>query len=466
MTGPLDSLLARLVSIRKALQQGPLLCCVRVFVLIAGFLAFAASGGGSSTRALAQATGGEGKAMALRPNVVKITATLGQGAVPQTGFGFIVGQQANQLVVITADHVVRGDDPGAEDKAPLITFFENQGSQIRGKLETVELPRDRGDLAVILVQKPGFVTFVTEAIDATPAARGLPVWLVGRAGDWNIPITPGAVAQIDSFTNEIQVEGLAAQVGSSGGPLISSNGIVGMIVRDNDLYTEATPIEPIQKQVGEKWHYAWQLVPAKLSPERPPAEAAERERQRAEAERQQQRAELAEREQRAYSSARGNLSALRTYVTTCTVCAFEADAHAEIAALEPPAPRRSVLCGRTVDYIVDDTGVAEPYRSFLGVWTGAVWNSGICGSLIVERVENDGTAKIQYIYGPMPGKQFPWRAQRHTGAIGYGRLTFQDEEGGNFIFRLKDQNILDAHFTSAQGGTLETVLTREPSSVR
>jgi hypothetical protein len=134
----------------------------------------------------------------------------------------------------------------------------------------VRLPRDRGDLAVILVQKPGFVSFVTEATDAAPAARGLPVWLVGRAGDWNIPASPGIVAQIDSFTNQIQVEGLAARVGSSGGPLISSNGIVGMIVRDNDLYTEATPLEPIQMQVREKWHYAWQLIAGPIPKPTPP----------------------------------------------------------------------------------------------------------------------------------------------------------------------------------------------------
>jgi hypothetical protein len=106
---------------------------------------------------------------------------------------------------------------------------------------------------VILVQKPGFVSFVPDAVDDRPAERGRPVWLVGRAGDWNIPAAPGVVAQIDSFSNQIQVEGLAARAGSSGGPLISSNGIVGMIVRDNDLYTEATPIEPIQKQVAERW---------------------------------------------------------------------------------------------------------------------------------------------------------------------------------------------------------------------
>src|SRR5882724_8589267 len=131
-------------------------------VLVAALLGADAFGSG----ALAQAVGGDAKATALRPNVVRVTATLGQGMVPQTGFGFVVGQQGNQLVVVTADHVVRGDDPGAEDKAPLVTFFENQGSQVRGKLESVRLPRDRGELALILVKNPGFVSFVPDAIDA------------------------------------------------------------------------------------------------------------------------------------------------------------------------------------------------------------------------------------------------------------------------------------------------------------
>jgi hypothetical protein len=37
-----------------------------------------------SAGVLAQVSGEDGKAMALRPNVVKITATLGQGMAPQT----------------------------------------------------------------------------------------------------------------------------------------------------------------------------------------------------------------------------------------------------------------------------------------------------------------------------------------------------------------------------------------------
>jgi hypothetical protein len=46
-----------------------------------------------------------------------------------------------------------------------------------------------------------------------------------------------------------------------------------------------------------------------------------------------------------------------------------------------------------------------------------------------------------------------------------GQLTFQDEEAGNFIFRLSEQNMLRGHFTSARGVTLDAVLTRDLSSV-
>jgi len=215
-----------------------------------------------SVGVLAQVSGEDGKAMALRPNVVKITASLAQGMAPQTGFGFIVGQQQNRFVVVTANHVVRGDDPGSEDKTPLITFFQNQGSQARGTLETVGLPTGHGDLAVILVPNPGSATFVTDAVDGTPPERGLRVWIIGRGGGWNIPVSPGIVVSTDPFTQSIQVENLAARVGSSGGPLASSKGIVGMVVNDDGLYSEAIPISAIRTQVSEKWHYIWQLTDA------------------------------------------------------------------------------------------------------------------------------------------------------------------------------------------------------------
>jgi hypothetical protein len=48
----------------------------------------------------------------------------------------------------------------------------------------------------------------------------------------------------------------------------------------------------------------------------------------------QRQADLTEREQRTYNAARGNLAALRAYVNSCTVCAFQATARSEISKLQ------------------------------------------------------------------------------------------------------------------------------------
>lgn len=179
--------------------------------------------------------------------------------------------------------------------------------------------------------------------------------------------------------------------------------------------------------------------------------------------------QTSQQEERTYNAARGNQQALQAYVNTCTVCAFVGAARSEIASLEASRPKRhagsSVICGRAVDYVIDATGVAEPYRSFLGVWTGATWNSRICGGLIVAGADNGGTARTVYIYGPLAGSQFPWKQQSPPAVIHAGQLTFQDEEMGKFVFSLSEPNILHGHFTSARGVVLDAVLSRDLSSV-
>jgi hypothetical protein len=92
--------------------------------------------------------------------------------------------------------------------------------------------------------------------------------------------------------------------------------------------------------------------------------------------------------------------------------------------------------------VIDATGVAEPYRSFLGAWAGATWNSRICGGLIVAGADDNGTARIIYIYGPLARSNFSWKQQSPPAVIQNGQLTFQDEEAGKFFFRLSAPNIL------------------------
>jgi hypothetical protein len=179
--------------------------------------------------------------------------------------------------------------------------------------------------------------------------------------------------------------------------------------------------------------------------------------------------QTADQEERTYNASRGNKYALQAYINTCTVCAYESVARAEIAALDAAQSKRisssTVICGRSVNYVIEGTDVGEPLRSFLGVWTGAAWNSRICGGLIVAGVELDGTPKVTYIYGPQPGSNFSWKQQSPAAVLRYGQLTFTDEEAGNFSFRLSQQNILQGHFISARGVTLDAVLTRDLSSV-
>jgi Trypsin-like peptidase domain len=205
---------------------------------------------------------GEAKAQALRPIVVKISARLKPGTSPQVGFGFVVGEQNGQVVIVTANHLVRGGLPDQEDKTPRITFFERQGVEVVGKLQNVNLPSTRGDLTVILAPKPSKFSFSSVAQSLTPVTptdRGLEVWPIGRANAWNVPVTPGRVSRVNPVDGHIIVEGLDVRRGSSGGPLVSKDGIVGMIVADGDLETEVVPIEAIQKVVQREWRYAWQF---------------------------------------------------------------------------------------------------------------------------------------------------------------------------------------------------------------
>jgi hypothetical protein len=176
-----------------------------------------------------------------------------------------------------------------------------------------------------------------------------------------------------------------------------------------------------------------------------------------------------EQEERTYIAARGNKYALQSYINTCVLCARQAAAQSEIIAIEAAQPRRIGstinICGKSVDFVIEATGVPEAYRGFLGVWTGAAWNSRVCGGLIVRRVEGDGTADVMYIYGPLPGESFPWRAQHPAATISSRKLSFTDEEGGSFIFSQTYDNTLHGFFSSRDGSNLDTILTRELSSV-
>lgn len=115
---------------------------------------------------------------------------------------------------------------------------------------------------------------------------------------------------------------------------------------------------------------------------------------------------------------------------------------------EPPSARTAVVCGKSVEYGIDQSG-----SSFVGVWTGNWNNAGrLCGALIVQGMDPHGTADVIYVYGPnRPGTGFPWKQQHRVGVLSDGVLSFQDDQGSTFRFRTGGPDELDAIFMSRTG---------------
>jgi hypothetical protein len=206
--------------------------------------------------------------------VVRIIAHIGAGAAPRDGFGFVVGEDAGQLYIVTADHLVRGDGPDESDRHPTVIFFQDQGTQYSGDLLGTDLPRGQGDVAVIRLKPVQKIGWKMAAKAAEPVGRDTKTWFIGKLGEWYVPTRPGFVNEVEP-NGTIRLDGLPVSVGTSGAPLISAGGIVGMVVTDASVFSEATPLDVIQRAF-EKWNYPWQLV-ATEGPQSPRPERTSRE---------------------------------------------------------------------------------------------------------------------------------------------------------------------------------------------
>lgn len=127
----------------------------------------------------------------------------------------------------------------------------------------------------------------------------------------------------------------------------------------------------------------------------------------------------------------------------------------------PGLPRaeaaQAVLCGRMVSF---DMPGSPDDRGFVGVWLGGQWNANICGALIVERAAG-GVADVIYVYGPSgPRSRMPWNSLHRTARIAGDELTFRDDQGGTFVFRLAG-SVMAARFVDSRGRSLQTMLQRE-----
>jgi len=170
----------------------------------------------------------------LRRNVVRVAATWANGTA-YDGFGFITGERDGFLYVATADHVVRGNGPDAIDRSPVVAFFQDQGAEYKAELLATRLQPGEGDLAALRIQAPRSLTWRRDVVATGRVKRGTEIRFIGLQRDWFVPIRPGMVNGVEPV-GTIVGEGLNIRVGTSGGPLISEAGIVGMVVVDTGAF--------------------------------------------------------------------------------------------------------------------------------------------------------------------------------------------------------------------------------------
>jgi surface antigen len=204
--------------------------------------------------------------LSLRNNVVSITAERGDGST-ENGFGFIVGEREGELYIATANHVVRrSEQPGTGTKRITLGYFHDQGRVYEAEL--LGSSDKQFDLAALRAQAPKGLQWRRASLGSPGhVRRGTPVWFIGQAGSikWYVPSNPGSVNSGITRDLKIYVDNLAVQVGTSGAPLISEDGIIGMIIYDAMTISQALSIDFIQRAF-EEWNYPWHLTPTGATP--------------------------------------------------------------------------------------------------------------------------------------------------------------------------------------------------------
>ena len=139
-----------------------------------------------------------------------------------------------------------------------VAFFETP--QRRHEAEFIEAYRDR-DLAVLRVEVSGMVGWQRDWM-APPGTMAVsdPVWFIGRNDDWYVPTGPsvGSVNRIRA-TSIIDLDIISISPGTSGAPVVTGGGIVGMVIRDDkhDNTAEVLSIEFVKRAFDEWEIYPW-----------------------------------------------------------------------------------------------------------------------------------------------------------------------------------------------------------------
>lgn len=197
----------------------------------------------------------------LKPAIVSIKSKSGK-----TGTGFIVRLTQDSAYVVTAYHVVKGDDH------PSVVFFPKQSNLVAAsRVSACDLQNgvgeDRG-LAILVVEGKHALPSGLTALSLDPLLQlkgGSKVEVIGHlsAGEaWSV-IT-GSIICVKGLDVELQLE--PADEGCSGAPVIVDNTVVGLITAKGRNHLAAIPSAVLWFYLNNMDHGALGDTSKKASP--------------------------------------------------------------------------------------------------------------------------------------------------------------------------------------------------------
>ncbi len=190
----------------------------------------------------------------LRAGVVRIVAKSDDGS--KVGSGIIVKQTENRAIILTASHVIEGA------KKIQVAFYRDPLTSLPGNVYKMEGddPKGLGILKVEGKLPPGITSL--QINPAEHAKAGESVMMIGHPRTAGVPwmIAQGTIGGLDGrlllFSGPIEE-------GSSGGPLIVNNEVIGVIVEKFDVLGRAVPAGTIRTTLE-----SWLIHPSPISPKR------------------------------------------------------------------------------------------------------------------------------------------------------------------------------------------------------
>lgn len=181
------------------------------------------------------------------------------------GFGFIVGERAGELYLLTAEHVVKQNAPGQKPRVQ-VYFHQDQAKPVSAEVLARE---PHLDAALLRAAKPARIRWQPQAYCLPPFERGERVWFIGRDRRWDVPLDAeaGYLRRVEpDYRGRIEFSSVGVKRGTSGAPLIGTSGILGMVIQDEVNSATAVAIDTLRRFVRYPNSYPWALAKCGTTP--------------------------------------------------------------------------------------------------------------------------------------------------------------------------------------------------------